>query len=58
MELPKFTFDMECPVCKRQDMIEVDKKSPPPKLHCGDCLMLEMKMVELTIVRVLVGVNS
>ena len=53
----KYTFDMICPRCKREDMIETENREPPPKRCCGDCLMLDVEVVELKIVRVLVGAN-
>jgi hypothetical protein len=35
-------------------MVETDNRDVPPRLCCGDCLMLNVETIELKVVRVMV----
>jgi len=47
-----YTFELECPRCKRESVSGSSKV--PSRINCGDCLFNDTEIVELTIVRVTV----
>ena len=50
-----YRFDLVCPRCnKSSQAAQVDQKTPPPRVSCGDCLMNDVEIVELKIVSVTV----
>lgn len=55
-----YTFDMKCPRCNKWSEMVTQNREPPPHVNCGDCLMDDVEVVELKIVKVTVtkGAND
>ena len=51
---PRYIFDLVCPRCNRDAQIETENRIPPPRVSCGECLMTDVEVIELKIVRVTV----
>jgi hypothetical protein len=49
----KYTYELHCPCCKRETMIETTSRAPLPLIYCQDCN--EHILIELDIVRVYVN---
>lgn len=43
-------FNFLCPRCNKQS--EVTSDDYKPRVNCGDCLMNDVEIVEMTIVRI------
>jgi transcription elongation factor Elf1 len=50
--MASYTFELKCPRCKKESSIEIDKSTVDAPINCGDCLMNDVEIVEMTIVRV------
>ncbi len=46
-----YVFWLECPRCKRTSSYGSNKHQETPHLDCGDCLMNDMEVIELKIVK-------
>lgn len=47
-----YRFHLVCPQCGKQSETTAERKIPPPRLSCGDCLIERVEVVEFKIVRV------
>jgi len=47
-----YRFDLVCPRCGKLSETVGDRKAPPPRLNCGDCLINDVEIVELKVVAV------
>jgi hypothetical protein len=48
----KYTYDLTCPCCKRETIIETNSRAPLPVIYCQECN--EHILIELEITRVYV----
>jgi hypothetical protein len=53
-----YLFLLICPRCQRESMTTTEDREPPPVVKCGDCLMHDVEVVDLEIVRCIVGPSS
>jgi hypothetical protein len=49
-----YRFDLVCPRCHKTSEATGTQQVPPPRVSCGDCLMDDVEIVELKVVRVTV----
>jgi len=47
----RYHFDLICPRCGKQSETDGTKKVPPPIVNCGDCLMDDVQIIEMKVVR-------
>jgi hypothetical protein len=48
-----YHLELQCPTCgDLSEAVICDPRQPPQRLFCGECLMDNMEVVEMTIVRV------
>jgi hypothetical protein len=45
-----FRFVLACPRCNKLSETVADKRIPPPHVMCGDCLINDIKIVEMKVV--------
>jgi ribosomal protein S27AE len=50
--MTRYLFDLVCPYCGKGAVTTDDKRVPPPRVQCGDCLMERTEIVEMKAVRV------
>jgi len=49
---PTYRFDLVCPRCNKTSETVCDNRSPSPHVNCGNCLFINLEVVEMKVVRV------
>lgn len=47
-----YRFNLVCPACGQTSETVADRRVPPPRVNCGECLMERVDIVEYKVVRV------
>jgi len=45
-----YTFELQCPRCKNETLMQFEDRDVPGPLHCAECLMDDMTIVRVDVI--------